>query len=389
MYKFSDIATAFGKRSDTPAVYIGDYLPPNGIFAPIINYSTVDEALGSINIATLKTKVGRMSVGNVTVQRTSPTVVVVNWTSQLCDFVRIDWGTGNTYVAAGANTATVSAPSGSSVTVSPMSSALRYSPIAAVIIASATIDIQQSGPTVNAAFSDVTLSNNTVTYSLGNYFNNATDYTVSSPYANATITSGVMSVVGALRETAYNVIVTASNAIGTVNSTLAVTESGLPKSYPPGPLTAANTTLAGYAYGNGTYTVNQSRQSSTRPAWQIADYGAGVWQSTIDGASSTVGDWVEIKLPAAIRLASFWINFMTNTIFGRGMPRFELQASQPGSSTMELIGTYSKPVTWNVPADITTYSVASPGNTVLYDRFRLVNLQNVSLLQMYEWRLIS
>ena len=203
-------------------------------------------------------------------------------------------------------------------------------------------------------------------------------------------TTGIITINPALINTgstalAYSLTISATNKWGNINA-LAVTfnfaASKPPREYPPAGLTGATTVISGQAYGNGTYIVNQSRQATTtRAGWRICDYGIESWQSTTLG--NTNGDWVEITLPTSILLTSFWVNFMTNTIYNRSPPTFSLHGSREGSSTLELIGNYSKNM------GVVTYTIDSPTNTILFNRFRLTCTTHVNLLTLYEMRFVS
>ena len=77
----------------------------------------------------------------------------------------------------------------------------------------------------------VSLSNNTTTYTLSDYFTTPADttplsyYITANPNGNATLATGLLSVVGANRGSTYNVTTSASNAYGkTASSSVSVTE---------------------------------------------------------------------------------------------------------------------------------------------------------------------
>jgi hypothetical protein len=91
-----------------------------------------------------------------------------------------------------------------------------------------------TSPVVDVELGSVTLDTNTATYTLSNYFsdpnNQALTYTlVTNPNNNASITSGVLSVVGNYRGASYTVTVRATNTSSMyVDSILFVTENAVP-----------------------------------------------------------------------------------------------------------------------------------------------------------------
>jgi hypothetical protein len=96
-------------------------------------------------------------------------------------------------------------------------------------------------PTLSNALGTASLSNNTKTYGLSNHFATATDtmplyyWLTGNPQSNSSINAGVLSVMGANRGASYNVSVSASNAYGKSNVTLAtlgVTEAAAAASGP-------------------------------------------------------------------------------------------------------------------------------------------------------------
>eukprot|EP00798_Chlamydomonas_sp_ICE-L_P021761 gene21761-28784_t len=115
--------------------------------------------------------------------------------------------------------------------------------------------------------------------------------------------------------------------------------------FPVNKLTGYTTTLSGYAYGNGTYTVTSSRDIATRPAWAAFDYnvsgGNFSWQVTDVPTNSTLNDWLQLQLPFGIYLKSIGINSSVNTIFNRTPTTFAIHGIRPGQTTLELLGTPS------------------------------------------------
>lgn len=117
--------------------------------------------------------------------------------------------------------------------------------------------------------------------------------------------------------------------------------------YPPAGLTGATCTLAGQAYGNGVYTVNQSSYDSTLPGWCAFNKATDYWHSGVNYTNGlffqtgyklngVLGDWLTIALPNAITLAAY-------SILGRGdistrYPyTFYLFGSNDGGSTWTLV----------------------------------------------------
>jgi hypothetical protein len=96
-------------------------------------------------------------------------------------------------------------------------------------------EVDAPAPTLTTALGTVSLTNNTVSYSLSNHFATAADtmplyyWLTANPNANVSIgAGGLMSVAGASRGTSYNVSVSASNAYGKsapTAATLSVTEA--------------------------------------------------------------------------------------------------------------------------------------------------------------------
>eukprot|EP00798_Chlamydomonas_sp_ICE-L_P029379 gene29379-5730_t len=109
--------------------------------------------------------------------------------------------------------------------------------------------------------------------------------------------------------------------------------------FPVNKLRGYTTTLSGYAYGNGTYTVISSREVATRRSWQAFDYNvsSSVWQVTDVTTSSTLNDWLQLQLPFGIYLESIGINAATNTIFNRTPTTFVIHGIRPGQTTLELL----------------------------------------------------
>jgi|UniRef100_A0A6C0BEM7 hypothetical protein len=161
--------------------------------------------------------------------------------------------------------------------------------------------------------------------------------------------------------------------------------SAVIQEFPVKALTALTTTISGYAYGNGTYTVTRSRDITGREAWRAFDYitGASTWQTTSDTLSSTLNDWVQIQLPFAIRLNSFGIDSQINTVFNRTPATFRIEGIRVGETTLNLIGNYSK------VSNYKQYMVSSPANNELYNRIRLTITTNTSLATVTDLRLFA
>ncbi len=156
--------------------------------------------------------------------------------------------------------------------------------------------------------------------------------------------------------------------------------------YPVAALTANSTTLSGKSYGNGTYIVTATRELASRPKWLAFDNSlTTAWQSTDNAGLSTVNYWIQIEVPVEICLTSFWIQTGMNTTWDRSPSNFTISGSRLGSSTFETLGTFNKSAK-NV-RNLDTYTIASPANTIYYNRFKLNNNTNIVLLSLLEWRL--
>jgi hypothetical protein len=93
-----------------------------------------------------------------------------------------------------------------------------------------TLAITDASLLTSTPFGSATVSSNSITYTLSTYFTGSSiSYSVSSnPYSNASIVGGVLTVTGALRNTAYNVVVTGTSGGTSTTSTLSVTENQAP-----------------------------------------------------------------------------------------------------------------------------------------------------------------
>ncbi len=171
--------------------------------------------------------------------------------------------------------------------------------------------------------------------------------------------------------------------------------------YPPANLTADSSTLSGYVYGNGLYDVSYSGyrpvDGNDTPFEVFSDqHGLGVrWFSfdsvggSQDGnynysspynyfgtASTTVynngtptvynGDWIQLKLPAPIKITSYKIGGSNLGGTDRVPIGFVLAGSTDGT-TWYLVDIQTN-VTWDTSIP-NTYSLS---NTTLYDYFRLI-----------------
>lgn len=227
-----------------------------------------------------------------------------------------------------------------------------------------TLTVVESGvpvPTISQQFGTVTLSNDTTTFTLSNYFANATSYSVTiNPNNNATISSNILTVVGNFRATTYSIVVRGTNSSGYVDLTLTVIETGIIRQYPSSAMTSNNTTVSGAAYGNGAHVVAASSwflmndpntfMSGLEPPWKGFDRDANtMWtngvqhmyngtDNTYIGAFSTTasgqtiaGEWIQIQLPQTITISRYIIK-PRDGFLNRAAKSFSVVGSTDGTS---------------------------------------------------------
>lgn len=265
-------------------------------------------------------------------------------------------------------------------------------------------------PTLVSSLGSATLSNNTVTYGMSNYFTTPPDtlplyfYMTANPKANASIAQGgVLNVLGTNRGESYNVMVSASNAYGKVAAapqTLAVTEAGNASQgtagvYPPVGLANFtqngtldyNATVSGQSIGNGTYNITGSSQFDTAFGLVYAfDASASFWASiansyntttgacvsgktTIVAGSTYTGEYITLKLPVSIHLSSYTIT-PSSSAFPGSAPKTWIVAGSTDGSLWSLVDYRSAAYTW-----ANTNPVAFPVSTAQsfnYYRFIIV-----------------
>jgi hypothetical protein len=149
--------------------------------------------------------------------------------------------------------------------------------------------------------------------------------------------------------------------------------------YPPVGMTEQNTTIAGQAYGNGTYTANASSNGfivgGTSAAWHAFDKTLLHWRSngvypnptgrtTLTGGTIIDGEWVEIILPSAIILDKF-------NIQPRG-------ASSPQPRMIKLVGRNNNADDWDViyEVDSVSFNMINVNPNKSFRQYRLVILTN-------------
>jgi len=160
--------------------------------------------------------------------------------------------------------------------------------------------------------------------------------------------------------------------------------------WPPAALTGASTTLSGYSYGNGTYTVTASSvANSSYDAWRAFDNGVTSTSSYASSASpvrydatgtyvgSTVtsgvsGEWIDIVLPTSVTVTSFVISARTDETSSGALAQnptvFTLFGSNDGGTTWSSKNSTTG-VTWGVGTLNQTFTVSSPS---AFTKYRLV-----------------
>lgn len=225
--------------------------------------------------------------------------------------------------------------------------------------ASLTIPLYVIGQSPTASsLGSVSLTNNTAQYTLSSYFSDpysGTSLTYSilaNPYSNASISSGILSVVGNYRNTSYTVTVQASNAYNkTASSSLSVTEQA--------PVTSSYYNLLSFP-SNFTWYGG----ASTR--YTITDAGSGITSFAITGDASTGSRQLEsnfyISGDKVITVSIYWNErcsdhgvaiFPSNNgwSWGAYSGRISLQSdcgnmSLYGESSYTIMGTVMSTGTW-------------------------------------------
>jgi hypothetical protein len=152
--------------------------------------------------------------------------------------------------------------------------------------------------------------------------------------------------------------------------------------YPCRPIVSDSTlltnsfSLTGMLYGNGTNIVSASAQTSTRQAHKVFNGITGsleqnqLWQPGANGVG--VDQWVQIQLPAPIRLHSYMIHLGAGgSIATRSPSSWEVYGIAQGSSTLVLLHSGSRPafIGMNATAGVWHFVVNSSD---LHNRFRFV-----------------
>lgn len=121
-------------------------------------------------------------------------------------------------------------------------------------------------------------------------------------------------------------------------------ETPLIEEYPPAPMTADTTTLAGQAYGDGTYVANASsvnnssglRAFDRNPAvyWASALFytgGIALYTTAIVDGVGVPGEWLELKLPYPIALKGYGIMPRSESYLTRAPMDFVVAGSHDGT----------------------------------------------------------
>ena len=172
-------------------------------------------------------------------------------------------------------------------------------------------------PTLATPLGAASISNDTKTFGLSNYFATVADtlplyyWLRANPNSNATIgAGGVLSVVGANRGATYSVSVSASNAYGKSNATpatLAVTEavsvaapvqvmsnqSRVYAQHPLAPMQSGTLRLEGQENSNMQYTVTS--QPTSLDVYKVYDHNDGTAWKTVNGYTSGTGAFAQTQ----------------------------------------------------------------------------------------------
>ena len=148
--------------------------------------------------------------------------------------------------------------------------------------------------------------------------------------------------------------------------------------YPPGPLTGGSysTGVAGYTYGNGTYTVSASseRNGAGTCSYAFDESLSTYWQwtkpasatTTVSGTSYT-GEWVQLYLPVSIPIMAYEVG---NTSTTNNMPlQWVLAGSTNGSTWYNLDDQTFSTVEWT--SGYRRFFVSNNRNTN-YNYFRFI-----------------
>jgi hypothetical protein len=183
----------------------------------------------------------------------------------------------------------------------------------------------------------------------------------------------------------------AGTASKSVTMNLTTTQDSVPVLYPPVGMTATgNNTVAGQAYGDGTYVVSSSTFGSTFTAHRVFDRVAGYhhtstfgWVSASGTYNSTsgvylgnvtttvsgtafAGEWIQIQMPTAIMVAFF--KLINNAEFQGGPRLWVLAGSNDGS-------TWSTVKRQSVVVDLLDNIVSPVNSAVAYNYFRFIVIQ--------------
>jgi hypothetical protein len=153
--------------------------------------------------------------------------------------------------------------------------------------------------------------------------------------------------------------------------------------YPPLGLSAANSTLSGLIYGNGTYSVSSAVAGSTpwsafdkttSTAWSSlsANYQTvhgykGTASTTLANGSVILGDWLQINYPYCVEAQSFSIASSSNSV--RPPTKFSLFGTN--SSSWALLLSVPTETSWN-STTTKTLNYNLPSNASCLQSFRLI-----------------
>lgn len=186
----------------------------------------------------------------------------------------------------------------------------------------------------------------------------------------------------------YNAILNNYFANATVNEPAFSHLSKRSVAYPPLPLSANSTTIAGESYGNGAYSVSIS-STSAGAAWNVFDgsagtivtTGTGVYNSSTgsySGAVSTsdilgnsfTGEYLQIALPERIYATGISISPNTTTFATSAPTNFSLLGSANNIDWNPLITNVT--TGWSSFAGQTFNVGGTTGSVVAYDNYRLI-----------------
>jgi hypothetical protein len=185
--------------------------------------------------------------------------------------------------------------------------------------------------------------------------------------------------------------------------------------YPPGPMTAASTTLSGYAYGNGTYIASAPEQSGSGSfqVWYPFDNSittstesAGVYSTsspyaysnttpyafsnTIDAGTTTTynGVWHQLQMPSAIVLEYYTIFPRAGQETARSPATWRVFGSNDGTNWYTL-DAQSGVTSWSAPQVSKTYYLSPLPASYTYFRLSVQNVNGSSggILDVAQWNL--